>query len=162
MMPESSPLCVHTSGSTTSSFAFASSQEESNWWPGYPESTEYGSPWSNHEEYVFAAKMMHVDESANRTWTMRVGTGGNIYGLIGPMGETVAPQRRVDSPWIDDVWHTVGVDPGKFMIHGAGSYQYDKTYKAKVGIPLTDVPFYAPNLGKYCKDEEGECSFAAW
>ena len=72
MMPESSKLCVHTPGSITSSFAFDSSQDESNWWHGYEESKEYGAPWSNHEQYVFAAKMRHVDASTNRTWTMRV------------------------------------------------------------------------------------------
>ncbi len=168
-MPESSSKCnPRGSDSTSSSFTFTSSQEESKWFQGYPESSFYGAPWSNHEQHVFNAQMSHTDpNSSDRSWKMRIGTGGNIYSLVGPMGETVAPQKRADSPWIDEVWHSVGVDPPRnqqepFMIHGAGSYQYDQTYSETEGVPLTKVPFYAPSLGKYCNVEEGECGFAAW
>lgn len=101
---------------------------------------------------------------------MRLGTGGNIYSLVGPMGETVSSQKRDDSPWIDEVWHSVSTDPilnsdsssSMFMIHGAGSYQSDKSYQSDRGIPVTTRPFYSPSLGKYCDDETGECGFVAW
>jgi len=167
MMPESSSTCTPTAGSTSSDFTFASSQEECNWFDGYEESFEkYNAPWSQLEEHVFNGKMMHTDVSSNRTWTLRLGKGGNIYSMVGPMGETVAPQKRIDSPWIDEVWHSVGVEPPQpeepYMVHGAGSYQSDQTYGSNVGVPLTEVPFYSPSLGKYCNDEEGECGFAAW
>lgn len=87
-----------------------------------------------------------------------------MYSLVGPMGETVSPQRREDSPWIDEVWHSVNSDPTRssFMIHGAGSYQSDFSYEADKGIPVQDIPFYSPSLGKYCHDEDGECGFVAW
>jgi len=167
IMPEKSTFCTPTLGSTSSDFTFTSSQEESKWFEGYEESFEkYNAPWSQLEKYVFNAKMMHTDVNSNRTWTIRTGTGGNVYSMVGPMGETVAPQKRIDSPWIDEVWHTVAVEPPQpiepFMIHGAGSYQSDQTYDSTVGIPLTEIPFYTPSLGKYCNDAEGECGFAAW
>ena len=116
---------------------------------------------------MFNAKMIHTDPSANRTWTMRLGTGGNIYSLVGPMGETVSSQKREESPWVDEVWHSVSTDPvinpnSHFMIHGAGSYQSDQTYQSDKGVPLTQVPFYSPSLGKYCKDDDGVCGFAGW
>eukprot|EP00587_Corethron_hystrix_P003389 CAMPEP_0113328226 /NCGR_PEP_ID=MMETSP0010_2-20120614/19873_1 /TAXON_ID=216773 ORGANISM="Corethron hystrix, Strain 308" /NCGR_SAMPLE_ID=MMETSP0010_2 /ASSEMBLY_ACC=CAM_ASM_000155 /LENGTH=852 /DNA_ID=CAMNT_0000189473 /DNA_START=133 /DNA_END=2692 /DNA_ORIENTATION=+ /assembly_acc=CAM_ASM_000155 len=167
-MPQSSSKCVSPNGATESSFIFESSQAESEWFEGFPGSSEkYGSPWFNLEPYVFNARMVHQDPSVNRTWTMRLGTGGNIYSLVGPMGETVSPQRRDDSPWIDEVWHSVCSDPLKnqqkhFMIHGAGSYQYDASYGQDTGIPVRERPFYSPSLGKYCHDEDGECGFAAW
>lgn len=167
IMPERSSMCTPTPGTTSSDFTFASSQEESEWFDGYPDSyAQYNAPWSQLEQYVFNAKMMHTDANANRTWTLRLGKGGNIYSFVGPMGETVAPQKRDDSPWIDEVWHSVGVEPPQpeepFMIHGAGSYQSDKTYDENVGIPVTEIPFYSPSLGKYCNDGDSECGFVAW
>jgi len=167
IMPGKSLLCSPAPGSTSSDFTFTSSQEESEWFDGYEESFEkYNAPWSQLEKYVFNAKMMHTDVNSNRTWTVRLGKGGNVYSMVGPMGETVPPQKRIDSPWIDEVWHSVAVEPPQpeepFMIHGAGSYQSDQTYNSDVGIPLTEVPFYSPSLGKYCNDADGECGFAAW
>lgn len=157
-----------SSGTFSHSFEFQSSQEESQWYYDPVRNMEYGGPWSELEQHVFLAKFSHTDSNnANRTWTVRVGKGGNIYSLFGPMGETVAPQKRDDSPWIDEVWHSVTADPPKnaespFMIHGAGSYQSDFSYAAEVGIPLQEVPFYSPSLGKFCDDTDGVCAFAAW
>lgn len=92
MMPPSSDTCSHTPGSTSSTFTFESSQEESQWFEGYPgQSERFGAPWSNLEQYVFPTKMTHTDTKSDRNWKMRRGTGGNIYSMVGPMGDTVAP-----------------------------------------------------------------------
>eukprot|EP00559_Dactyliosolen_fragilissimus_P007399 CAMPEP_0184871370 /NCGR_PEP_ID=MMETSP0580-20130426/40679_1 /TAXON_ID=1118495 /ORGANISM="Dactyliosolen fragilissimus" /LENGTH=861 /DNA_ID=CAMNT_0027374019 /DNA_START=151 /DNA_END=2737 /DNA_ORIENTATION=+ len=170
ILPPSSESCKfdpESAESTSSTFAFTSSQAESKWFEGYAESAEYGAPWSNLEQYVFSAQMTHVDSNLDRDWKLRFGTGGNIYSMVGPMGETIAPQKRTESPWIDDVWHSVCVDTTKnpispFMIHGAGSYQSDSGYTSSEGIPVKEIPFYSPSLGKYCRDEIGTCGFSAW
>ena len=68
------------------------------------------------------------------------------------------------------VWHSVSTDINRnqdensdmFMIHGAGSYQSDFSYSEMEGIPVQQIPFYSPSLGKYCNDQDGECGFAAW
>lgn len=158
----SSSLCSAPQGTTVSNFTYSSSQNESQWYNNSPE-----GPFSPLEQYVFQTKMSHFDSNPNRTWTIRLGTGGNIYSMVGPMGETVPPQWRNDSPWIDEVWQTVAVDRQKnqnspFFIHEAGSYQSDKSYNSSIGVPLTDIPFYAPHLGSYCDDDEGVCTFASW
>ena len=158
MMPLSSSQCQSPpSGQTSSTFAFASSQVESKWY----------EPYVDLEQHVFLAKMTHTDANENRTWTIRLGKAGNIYSFVGPMGETVPPQKHNQAPWIDEVWQSVSVDlrqndpaNGKaYFIHEAGTYQRDAGY---VGVPLTDIPFYSPSLGKYCDDESGECSFMSW
>jgi len=152
MLPASSSKCLtHPS---SSSFDFELSQAESKW---------YG-PIEKFEKHVFLAKMQHIEENKNRTWTLRLGRAGNIYSLVGPMGETVPPQALDKTPWVDDVWQNVATysasgpidknDPNKFFIHEAGTYQND--------APYTDVPFYSPTLGSYCDDRNGECGFISW
>jgi hypothetical protein len=158
MMPRSSDKCNSPSGQTTSDFTFASSQAESNW----------DLPYVDLEQHVFLAKMNHHDANENRTWTIRLGKAGNIYSFVGPMGETVPPQRHDESPWIDEVWQSVSVDQNlnkdgtNYFIHEAGTYQRDTGYDDSMGVPLTKVPFYSPSLGKHCDDESGECSFMSW
>ena len=55
--------------------------------------------------------MVHNDtENANKSWSLRVGRGGNIYSYIGAYGEVIPPQFHVDAPYIDEVWQSVAVD----------------------------------------------------
>eukprot|EP00957_Ditylum_brightwellii_P178080 13564357-Ditylum_brightwellii.AAC.1 len=76
MMPERSPLCNPTPGTTSSDFTFASSQEESKWFDGYTELyKKYNAPWSNLEYHVFNAKIMHTDLNNDRKWTICLGKG---------------------------------------------------------------------------------------
>jgi hypothetical protein len=95
-------------------------------------------------------------------------THSDTCSFVGPMGETVPPQNHDEAPWIDEVWQSVSVDVAQnskapafepFFIHEAGAYQRDTDY---VGVPLTDIPFYSPSLGKHCDDASGECSFMSW
>ena len=152
-MPDLSDKCTRTPVST--SFQYQSSQETSKWY----------EPFVGFEEGLFLAKMDHTDTSVNRSWTIRIGQGGNIYSLVGEMGETVPPQEHPEAPWVDEVWQAVtplGLhgdpdnDPttGKFFIHEAGTYQRDGNY--------TETPFYSPTLGSYCGDSDGECGFVSW
>ena len=138
-----------------STYTFESSQDESNW----------DSLHADLEEDVFLAKMQHIDDNVNRSWTIRFGQAGNIYSFVGPMGETVPPQENTNAPWIDEVWQAVQpLGPGgdndndpstdKYFIHEAGAYQRDGNY--------TEKPFYSPTIGSYCNNDEGECGFASW
>ncbi len=64
------------------------------------------------ESNVFLAEMVHTQNS-KRDFSLRFGTGGQIYSLRGPFGESVPPSWRADggnkSPWNDEVWQFVAV-----------------------------------------------------
>lgn len=153
MMPPSSGKC--TLNPVSSTFEFQSSQAESQW----------NADFAPFEEGLFLAKMQHTDSNANRSWTIRFGQAGNIYSMVGPMGETVPPQDHTNAPWVDEVWQAVqplgpngdndgDSSTGPYFIHEAGTYQRDGGETA--------VPFYSPTLGSYCSDSDGECGFASW
>ena len=104
----------------------------------------------DYEEDLFLAKMQHTDNNANRSWTIRFGQAGNIYSMVGPMGETVPPQDNDNAPFINEVWQNVqplgsGGDndnnpsTDKYFIHEAGVYQRDAHY--------TSIFFLLLNLG---------------
>jgi len=152
-MPQSSEKCSPQAASTT--YEFQSSQAESNW----------NTAFVGYEEDLFLAKMQHIENNFNRSWTIRFGQAGNIYSFVGPMGETVPPQDHNDAPWVDEVWQAVqplgpnGDNDGNpntdaYFIHEAGVYQRDGAYTSK--------PFYSPTLGSYCNSADGECGFASW
>ena len=101
-MPPNCPSLITKRGETTSDFSFNSSHEESNCYHGLD---GFGT-FSDLAQYVFAAKMSYNpagDDYVNKTWTIRLGTGGYIYSMDGPMGETVEPQRRPSPPWVNEV-----------------------------------------------------------
>ena len=123
-----------------------------------------GAHQADHEEDVFLAEMGHKDTNdANKSWSLRVGSGGNIYSYIGAYGEVIPPQYHDNGPFVDEVWQTVAVDTtvnnpaaGKsWFIHQAGTYEKDD------GV-LGDDPFFSPNTVKYCDKEKRECGFASW
>lgn len=153
MMPPSSGKC--TVNPVSSTFEFESSQAESQW----------KAEFAPFEEGLFLAKMEHTDSNAKRSWTIRFGQAGNIYSMVGPMGETVPPQDHTNAPWVDEVWQAVQPlgsngdndgDPStdKYFIHEAGIYTKDGDN--------TTTPFYSPTIGSYCSDDDGECGFASW
>ena len=169
MMPESSSQCTSQSSSsstrtntaavvvTNTTYTFESSQADSEWNPAFAE----------YEQDVFLAKMQNIDAvNSNRSWTIRLGRAGNIYSLVGPMGETVPPQNHDKAPWVDEVWQAVqplgsngdndgNADTGPYFIHEAGTYQKDGDYTAT-------KPFYSPTTGSYCNSDEHECGFSSW
>lgn len=150
-LPDSSPMCI-PSGQTTTDTVFESSFDDSKWAPKIEE----------YEEYVFLSKMTHTDDNENRTWTVRFGQGGNMYSYVGPMGETVPNNYRADYPWMKDVWQATSkmTSDWQFGISDSGSMLADTSETG--GINLRDIPFYSPNLAKYCHEEDGECAFASW
>ena len=40
------------------------------------------------------AEFGHADANANRSWTLRVARGGNVYSFVGPFGEAMPPQAH--------------------------------------------------------------------
>ena len=123
-------------------------------------STSYWSPINaEYEPLKFFAELQHTDADVNRSWTLRVGPGGDVYSFIGAFGEAVPPQAHTDAPFIDEVWQTVSVDTTQntgedpHYIHQAGVYQDE---------PLTQEPFFSPTLAHHCDGDAGVCTFASW
>jgi hypothetical protein len=149
--------CTGSADTTTFSFDY----------PGVNVDSAWNEAFILFEEGLFQASMTHTD-TGNKSWTIRIGQGGNMYSYYCPdmHGETIAPQNRLNSPWIDEVHQIVSVNEelngaaGKcngdtcpaYYIHGAGTYQGD--------TPYTDVPFYSQSLAKTC--EGNYCIFASW
>ena len=75
MFVKSSNRCVG-SEQTSFNFDFSWSNTTSKWWP----------PNAPYEKYLFLAEMKHSD-NVNRTWKIRIGTGGNIYSYVNTAGE---------------------------------------------------------------------------
>ena len=143
--------------STSITYEFPGTNSDSNWHENF-------QPF---EHDLFLAAMTHTDES-DRSWTIRLGQGGNIYSHFCPdlHGETLPPQAHLNAPWIDEVHQSVSVNNNlnlrdgmcnsetcpAYFIHGAGVYQRDD--------PYTSVPFYSQSLAKHC--DGATCTFAAW
>jgi len=149
--------CTGAAGSTTFTFDYPGINAESEWY----------TPFESFEQDLFLAAMTHTDTN-NRSWTIRIGQGGNMYSHFVPdlHGETMPPQAHANAPWIDEVHQSVSVNTNlnfeetecngetcpAYYIHGAGTYQKDN--------PYTSTPFYSQSLAKHC--DEATCTFAAW
>ena len=144
--------CNTTEQTARTSFSFE--------WPGTNSLSTWKTAFAPYEQGMFQAIMSHND-TGNRSWSMRIGTGGNMYSHFFPHmhGETLPPQENDNAPWIDEVQQSVAVPlslntkQNPFFIHQAGAYQKDGNY-------TSTSPFYSPSLGKYCKDNY--CIFASW
>lgn len=154
IFPPTSQRCAEQLAASNSKFEFefdfTSTNERSNW----------DQNNAQYEKDVYHATIRHIDEDKDRSWEMKIGKGANIYSIIGPYGEAVAPQKHEGGPWIDEVWQSVSVDRNKnkkagFFIHQAGAYMKDEEY-------LTEKPFYSPNIASYCEAKRRQCSFASW
>ena len=128
-------------------------------WPGTNSLSSWKTAFAPYEQGMFQAIMSHND-TGNRSWSMRIGTGGNMYSHFFPHmhGETLPPQENANAPWVDEVQQSVAVPlylntNQNFFIHQAGAYQRDGNYTSA-------APFYSPSLAKYCKDNY--CIFASW
>ena len=88
--------CPHTPTSTSTTW--------STTFPGTSGLSQWTDP--THEPSLFAVIMSNTagTESAN-AWTIRIGTGGNIYSYVtaNGFGEAMAPQKNsYRSPWVDE------------------------------------------------------------
>ncbi len=93
------------------------------------------SNWLGLEErQVFFRSLTHTEEG--RSWTMKIGKGGQIYSITTPeLGEMVAAQRAKYGQWVDEVFqHVIPMPPQKQVvgkskvvdgdIHQAGYYTH--------------------------------------
>ena len=155
-MPPSSTRCIDSfetdstnGGSTAYSFDFQSANQDSQW-----DITN-----TDHEQQVFLLEMNHTtpDNNENRTWSLRIGKGGNIYSFVGPFGEAIPPQTSDNKPWVDEVWQNIVVntdlnDPSSpYYIHQAGVYETDD---------VLVEPFFSPTVSVHC--ETNSCTVASW
>ena len=160
-----------TAASSSSSYGFD--------WPGTNNQSGWTPDFLEYEEGLFQAAFSHTDDDAAKSWTIRVGSGGNMYSILFPnsLGEITPPQHHSNAPWLDEVQQIVSVATGlnqniydtkqchggalnvdnddlckKYYIHTGGSYQRDGLY--------TKVPFHSPSLAKHCSGNT--CTFASW
>lgn len=126
MMPPISSQCTRSDTTTSSTFEFTPSQETSHWNPNF----------APYEEDLFLAKMSHKHATnPDQEWTIRLGQAGNIYSLVGPMGETVPPQNHDNAPWVDE--GMLEMDVCCFLV--------DSGHQA-----LTRCPFLTLSLAERC------------
>jgi len=164
-IPKSSDKCKYVSNSTNGfNHSFTHSKSESDW----------HSMSENYEDDLFQAEMGHIDTNSNRTWTLRVGRGGNIYSLRGAYSESVPPQGYAYAPYVDEVWQSVAVNdrnPGKntkenpYFVHQSGVYQKSPADRVPPTLPepdLVDDPFYSPSIASFCSNEQKSCYFGSW
>jgi hypothetical protein len=117
----SSSVCSNGGSSTSFNANYRSTMAISNW-------DAVNAPY---EPYVFKIDMIHNDNNSNRTWTLRLGKGGQIASLIVAAGEAIANQGDHES-WNDLVQQMVAVNSALNIlptspnfIHGAGPYMRD-------------------------------------
>lgn len=90
--------------SSSTSFSFT--------WPGTNTQSSWNTDFFGYEQGLFQAIMSHNDPTGkNLSWSIRIGSGGNMYSIIYPdlFGELIPPQKHVNAPWIDEVHQMVAV-----------------------------------------------------
>ena len=97
--------------STCNSAASVSATSFSFDWPGTNSQSNWFAPLVSFEQGLFQAILSHNDSTGNRSWSIRIGSGGNIYSHFVPNmhGETIPPQST-ESPWVDEVIQSVAVN----------------------------------------------------
>jgi len=109
-------ICGVTSSSPSTSYSFE--------FPGGNAASEWYEDFVPYEEELFRAIMSFDDDgtqsqSGDKSWSIRIGTGGNIYSHYAPdmWGETLPPQRhgtkengKGKAPWVDEVYQSVAVN----------------------------------------------------
>jgi hypothetical protein len=148
-------------------WAFTSGQIN---WANYPTVTPFG------ESSVFGTELTHRANSSqtDRSWSIRIGKGGNIYSIKLPVvGEISPPSFRQPgwnmlSPWNDDGMTTtlnssfisnndtvMGVF-GNGYIHGSGMYI------SPLADALNNKPFHSPQLAGFYDAEERSYATINW
>jgi len=82
------------------------------YWPGTNTQSSWNTDFVGYEQGLFQAIMSHNDPTGkNLSWSIRIGSGGNMYSIIYPdlFGELIPPQKHVNAPWIDEVHQMVAV-----------------------------------------------------
>ena len=117
----SSSVCSNGGSSTSFNATYHSTMAISKW-------DAVNAPY---EPDVFMIDMIHNDNNSNRTWTLRLGKGGQIASLIVAAGEAIANQGEKET-WNDLVQQMVAVNgvlnivpTSPNFIHGAGPYMRD-------------------------------------
>jgi hypothetical protein len=124
IFPPSSSKCQGAGSSTSFNTTYASTTAISKW----------DIVNAQYEEDVFKIDMIHSDSSENRSWTLRLGKGGQIASFIVASGEAISNQASETAAWNDLVQQMVAVnsnsntpdDPS--FIHQAGPYMKDTGY----------------------------------
>ncbi|MEK0314754.1 hypothetical protein [Cohnella sp. 56] len=128
------------------------------------------------ERHVYQASIVHR-QTADTSWELRLGKGGQIYSLTGPFGEAIPPQSPVTTPrsggWIDEVIQPVAINRGlnnpdtqfsqsvydsmAYYIHQAGVYEgKDTTALGRNGF------FYSPKLAYGWDASDKSYSMLSW
>ena len=134
----------------SSTYTFDHTPSESFWHP-------FAAPM---EPNLFQAEMSHINEAnPNRSWKIRVGSGGNIYSFRGIYGEAMPPQYHPDGEFVDEVTQSVAVNlplnaNKDYFMHQAGTYYKDNSFTSR------EYPFFSPSIAKHC--ESGQCLFGSW
>ena len=121
IFPATSNLCDGAGSSTSFSAMYTSTNDVSDW----------DVRNAQYEDDVFEVDMIHSDTNANRTWTLRLGKGGQIASFRVASGEAIANQASTTAAWNDLVQQMVAVNlalntPTKpNFIHQAGPYMKD-------------------------------------
>lgn len=138
--------------------------------------TPSGSTWllDFDESTVFKAELDYTHAGdPDRSYTLRIGKGGNVYSFRGVFGESVPPQFRPDpwvqpdygggssyAPWVDEVWQMVAVDgalhnspDSSYFIHQAGVY---------LKTPTQTTPFFSPMLAEHYDPTTQSYSCVNW
>ena len=121
IFPATSTKCKAAGSSTSFSAMYTSTNDVSDW----------DVRNAQYEDDVFEVDMIHSDTNANRTWTLRLGKGGQIASFRVASGEAIANQASTTAAWNDLVQQMVAVNlalntPTKpNFIHQAGPYMKD-------------------------------------
>jgi len=117
--------CNTTDQASTTSFSFT--------WPGTNTQSSWNTDFTGYEQGLFQAIMSYNDPTGNRSWSIRIGSGGNMYSIIYPdlFGEIIPPQKHENAPWIDEVHQMVAtaqalnfVPTNPNYMHQAGACEY--------------------------------------
>ena len=111
---------------------------------------------------MFLVQMSHTNSNTNRTWSIKLGKGGNIHSFKGQYGKSTPPNRASKSQVTDQVNQNRAVDTAKnnqalFSTLQSGPFQdTDSGY-------TDEMPFwFSPNVAIYCSTNVPECCIASW
>eukprot|EP00547_Thalassionema_nitzschioides_P007112 CAMPEP_0194209858 /NCGR_PEP_ID=MMETSP0156-20130528/7840_1 /TAXON_ID=33649 /ORGANISM="Thalassionema nitzschioides, Strain L26-B" /LENGTH=680 /DNA_ID=CAMNT_0038937105 /DNA_START=130 /DNA_END=2173 /DNA_ORIENTATION=- len=150
IFPSNSVKCGEKLSNTAFSSVFRSTNDVSNW----------RDVNIAYEPNAFEIDMIHNDDAnPERSWSLRLGKGGQIMSLIVKPGESMANQGHHTAIWNDLVQQMVsvngelnGVGGKNNFIHGAGVYANE--------TEGTKPPFYSPKLALKC--EGNDCTMINW